>query len=63
MKTKANFCLHVAAGSADGDKLPFPSVSDLNARLRRIITAYQKSHKKEILKQEQHEKVGCILLF
>lgn len=41
-------------------KLPFPGLSELNARLRRIVAAFQKSHKKELLKQEQNEKV-CFL--
>ena len=31
------------------EKYPFPSVSELNIRLRRVITCFQKLHKKEIL--------------
>ncbi|XP_070187859.1 chromodomain-helicase-DNA-binding protein 8-like isoform X4 [Littorina saxatilis] len=38
--------------SGDG-KLPFPSASDLNVRLRRVITGYQRNHKKMMMKQEQ----------
>ncbi|XP_067128566.1 LOW QUALITY PROTEIN: chromodomain-helicase-DNA-binding protein 7-like [Centruroides vittatus] len=34
-------------------KLPFPSPTDLNTRLRRIITGYQRSHKKQELKLAQ----------
>lgn len=49
--------LTVSAGN-DSGKLPFPSVSDLNARLRRIVAAFQKNHKKELMKQEQNEKVS-----
>ena len=52
----------LAAAVAAG-QLPFPSVSDLNQRLRRIITAYQKLHKKELLRQEQREKVSRRVLF
>ncbi|XP_074646816.1 chromodomain-helicase-DNA-binding protein 8-like isoform X2 [Tubulanus polymorphus] len=37
-------------------KLPFPGISDLNTRLRRIITCYQRSHKKEQIKIQQKEK-------
>ncbi|XP_013394879.1 chromodomain-helicase-DNA-binding protein 8 isoform X2 [Lingula anatina] len=33
--------------------LPFPSHSDLNTRLRRVITGYQRSHKKEQQKRQQ----------
>ena len=42
---------------SENGKLPFPAMSELNARLRRIVAAFQKSHKKELLKQEQNEKV------
>jgi len=50
-----------AAG--EGEKLPFPSVSDLNARLRKLITAFQKNYKKELLKQELSEKVRQSFVF
>jgi len=49
-----------AALSAESGKLPFPGMSDLNARLRRIVAAFQKNHKKELMKQEQNEKVGGV---
>jgi len=49
----------------ENGKLPFPGMSELNARLRRIVAAFQKSHKKELLKQEQNEKVCdlCVLSY
>ncbi|XP_013778295.1 chromodomain-helicase-DNA-binding protein 7-like isoform X3 [Limulus polyphemus] len=34
-------------------KLAFPTVSDLNTRLRRVITSYQRTHKKEELRLAQ----------
>uniref|UniRef100_A0ABM0GXF5 Chromodomain-helicase-DNA-binding protein 7-like n=1 Tax=Saccoglossus kowalevskii TaxID=10224 RepID=A0ABM0GXF5_SACKO len=34
-------------------KLPFPAASDLNTRLRRLITSYQRNHKKQQVKQAQ----------
>ncbi|KAL5021350.1 hypothetical protein ScPMuIL_000505 [Solemya velum] len=37
----------------EGDKLPFPGPSELNTRLRRVITSYQRNHKKAQLKQAQ----------
>jgi hypothetical protein len=50
--------IFIAVSSAENGKMPFPGISDLNARLRRIVAAFQKNHKKELLKQEQNEKVG-----
>ncbi|XP_064639881.1 chromodomain-helicase-DNA-binding protein 7-like isoform X2 [Lineus longissimus] len=41
--------------TADG-KLPFPGPSEINTRLRRVITGYQRNHKKEQLKLQQKEK-------
>ena len=38
--------------------LPFPSSTDLNHRLRKVVTTYQKLYKKELLRQEQREKVN-----
>jgi len=38
-------------------------MSELNARLRRIVAAFQKSHKRELLKQEQNEKVRMLSSF
>ena len=49
-----------ASAEPDGetDRLPFPSVSDLNTRLRKIITGYQRFHKKEQLRRAQEAKVS-----
>lgn len=52
--------LIVCAVPSENGKLPFPGMSELNARLRRIVAAFQKSHKRELMKQEQNEKV-CVL--
>jgi hypothetical protein len=41
----------------DDGKLPFPGPSEINTRLRRVITGYQRNHKKEQLKLQQKEKV------
>lgn len=38
--------------------LIWPSMQDLNTRLRRVITSYQRNYKKEELKQQQKAKVG-----
>ncbi|XP_056009130.1 chromodomain-helicase-DNA-binding protein 8-like isoform X4 [Ostrea edulis] len=38
------------------DKLPFPSFSDLNTRLRRIITGFQRNHKRMLIKNAQKVK-------
>lgn len=38
----------------------FPSMQDLNTRLRRLITSYQKNYKKEELKMQQRAKVYFI---
>ncbi|XP_050399765.1 chromodomain-helicase-DNA-binding protein 9 isoform X2 [Patella vulgata] len=35
-----------------GDKLPFPGTSELNSRLRRLITCYQRTNKKRIMEME-----------
>lgn len=37
--------------------LIWPSMQDLNTRLRRVITSYQRNYKKEELKQQQKAKV------
>ena len=42
------------------EKLPFPSISDLNTRLRRVITNYQRDYKKQQLKKEAQAKVGLL---
>ncbi|CAD6998899.1 unnamed protein product [Ceratitis capitata] len=39
------------------DATMWPSMQDLNTRLRRVITAYQRNYKKEELKQQQKAKV------
>lgn len=49
-------------GKTDGQeeedgKLPFPTASEMNTRLRRIITSYQRDFKKQQLKKEQQAKV------
>lgn len=44
-------------GDDDGEKLPWPTMSDLNTRLRRIITSFQRSHKRQMLKDAQRAKV------
>lgn len=38
--------------------LMWPSMQDLNTRLRRVITSYQRNYKKEELKQQQKAKVS-----
>lgn len=51
-----------ASGSVSGatvsDELIWPSMQDLNTRLRRVITSYQRNYKKEELKQQQKAKVS-----
>lgn len=39
------------------DDSTWPSMQDLNTRLRRVITSYQRNYKKEELKQQQKAKV------
>lgn len=41
---------------SEGDKLPWPSASDLNTRLRRMITGYQRNHKRQLVKNAQKVK-------
>lgn len=43
---------------APTDELIWPSMQDLNTRLRRVITSYQRNYKKEELKQQQKAKVS-----
>lgn len=40
----------------------WPSMQDLNTRLRRLITAYQRNYKREELKLQQRAKVIFIVL-
>lgn len=52
-----------ASGSVTGlttDELIWPSMQDLNTRLRRVITSYQRNYKKEELKQQQKAKVSVL---
>lgn len=39
----------------------WPSMQDLNTRLRRLITAYQRNYKREELKLQQRAKVCAVL--
>ncbi|CAB3373521.1 Hypothetical predicted protein [Cloeon dipterum] len=39
-----------------GDKAPWPSVADLNTRLRRVISSYQRNFKREEMKMAQRAK-------
>lgn len=43
--------------------LMWPTMQDLNTRLRRVITSYQRNYKKEELKQQQKAKVSTRLTF
>lgn len=45
------------AGQMMGADGTWPSMQDLNTRLRRVITSYQRNYKKEELKQQQKAKV------
>lgn len=40
------------------DDSTWPTMQDLNTRLRRVITSYQRNYKKEELKQQQKAKVS-----
>lgn len=42
------------------ERFIWPTTQDLNTRLRRVITAYQRNYKKEELKQQQKAKVCAI---
>lgn len=46
--------------SESDPNLIWPSMQDLNTRLRRVITSYQRNYKKEELKQQQKAKVRII---
>ncbi|XP_037928095.1 uncharacterized protein LOC119662531 isoform X3 [Teleopsis dalmanni] len=43
------------------DATLWPSMQDLNTRLRRVITAYQRNYKKEELKQQQKAKLQALV--
>lgn len=47
----------MATEGDDEEKLPWPTMSDLNTRLRRIITSFQRNHKRQMLKDAQRAKV------
>ncbi len=49
-----------ATTSSAADDQIWPSMQDLNTRLRRVITSYQRNYKKEELKQQQKAKVCTI---
>lgn len=44
-------------GTQSGGGGVWPSMQDLNTRLRRLITAYQRNYKREELKLQQRAKV------
>lgn len=45
------------------DKLQWPTVTDLNTRLRRVITSYQRSYRKEEQKLAAAKAKVSFLLF
>ena len=47
-----------ANSASNSNFLPWPSPSDLNTRLRRIVAGFQRILKKEELKRVAVEKVG-----
>lgn len=47
------------APSETNPELIWPTMQDLNTRLRRVITSYQRNYKKEELKQQQKAKVSA----
>ena len=49
--------IYVTTGLVEG-KYIWPSSTELNTRLRRAITAYQRNHKKQQLKKAAAEKVN-----
>lgn len=56
-----------ASPRADDERAPathlWPSMQDLNTRLRRLITAYQRNYKREELKLQQRAKVSYVYNF
>lgn len=48
------------ATEEDTNRAPWPSIGDLNNRLRRVITSYQRNFKKEELKLAQKAKVNML---
>lgn len=51
-----------AATEEDTNRAPWPSIGDLNNRLRRVITSYQRNFKKEELKLAQKAKVNISVM-
>lgn len=47
-------------GAQSGGSGVWPSMQDLNTRLRRLITAYQRNYKREELKLQQRAKVKTL---
>ena len=45
-------------GKTDEKKDPFPSASDINCRLRRLITSYQRNNKKLEMRNEAKVRVS-----
>ena len=52
-KNKDDLDSGVNSGSESGSLLPFPSAADMNHRLRRIVTSYQRNFKKQEAKLAQ----------
>ena len=55
------FCLAVGGEARGTSSLRWPTPSDLNTRLRRIIAGYQRVVKKQELKKAAAEKVRVII--
>ena len=55
------FCLAVGGEARGTSSLRWPTPSDLNTRLRRIIAGYQRVVKKQELKKAAAEKVSVII--
>lgn len=45
------------------EKQPWPAINDLNTRLRRVITTYQRNYRKEEMKLAQKSKVRSFQYF
>uniref|UniRef100_A0A6B2EIQ7 Putative snf2 family dna-dependent atpase n=1 Tax=Phlebotomus kandelakii TaxID=1109342 RepID=A0A6B2EIQ7_9DIPT len=51
----------LAATLSSDDPHTWPTMQDLNTRLRRVITSYQRNYKKEELKQQQKAKLQSLV--
>ncbi|GAB0094499.1 chromodomain-helicase-DNA-binding protein 7 isoform X1 [Sergentomyia squamirostris] len=51
----------IAATLASDDPHTWPTMQDLNTRLRRVITSYQRNYKKEEMKQQQKAKLQALV--